>query len=66
MHMQIIKDKHITCDVEINNSTKANQVYYQINQTTEGKTEINNNTNTDIQPKISIDEISLLWLFCGC
>ena len=21
---------------------------------------------TDIQPKISIDEISLLWLFCGC
>jgi len=22
--------------------------------------------NTDIQPKISIDEISLLWLFCGC
>jgi hypothetical protein len=28
MHMQIIKDEHITCDVEINNSTKANQVYY--------------------------------------
>ena len=22
--------------------------------------------NTDIQQKISIDEISLLWLFCGC
>jgi hypothetical protein len=21
---------------------------------------------TDIQPKTSIDEISLLWLFCGC
>ena len=48
MHMQIIKDKHITCDVEINNSTKANQVYYQINQTTEGKKEINNNTNMRI------------------
>jgi len=24
------------------------------------------NNNTDIQPKISVDEISLLWLFCGC
>jgi len=24
------------------------------------------NYYTDIQPKISIDEISLLWLFCGC
>ena len=24
------------------------------------------NNYTDIQPKISIDEISLLWLFCGC
>jgi len=21
---------------------------------------------TDLQPKTSIDEISLLWLFCGC
>jgi len=27
---------------------------------------IDSNNNTDIQPKISIDEISLLWLFCGC
>jgi len=26
----------------------------------------NCNNNTDIQPKTSIDEISLLWLFCGC
>jgi len=26
----------------------------------------NMNNYTDIQPKISIDEISLLWLFCGC
>jgi len=22
--------------------------------------------NTDLQPKTGIDEISLLWLFCGC
>jgi len=22
--------------------------------------------NTDLQSKTSIDEISLLWLFCGC
>jgi len=24
------------------------------------------NVNTDIQPKTSIDEMSLQWLFCGC
>ena len=31
-----------------------------------GRTHSMKTDNTDIQPKISIDEISLLWLFCGC
>ena len=30
------------------------------------KLRMEGNDYTDIQPKISIDEISLLWLFCGC
>jgi len=38
-------------------------MYFQIGAVTRHRCVVN---YTDIQPKTNIDEISLLWLFCGC